>query len=120
MIQLSNLYAAHDNERIHRLVEDNTQWRIRYEQLELHTKELTEGTVDTDRHRLQINVLRERIVKQEHQLAQLQIAKSSTLAASVDDVKFKEYVQRLVAYVNISNPSTMTSLANLFNASWII
>lgn len=90
---------AHDNERIHRLVEDNTQWRIRYEQLELHTKELTEGTVDTDRHRLQINVLRERIVKQEHQLAQLQIAKSSTLAASVDDVKFKEYVQRLVALV---------------------
>lgn len=77
-------------------MEENTQWRIRYEQLEMHMRELTEETIDTDRHRLQINVLRERIVKQEQQLAQLQLARSPTAMTNVDDVKLKEYIQRLV------------------------
>ena len=95
-------------------MEENTQWRIRFEQLELHVKELTSETVDTDRHRLQINVLRERIVKQEQQLAQLQLAKSSTAANIVDDVKLKEYVQRLVTYVN---SISINPAINLFIAS---
>lgn len=109
------LITANDNERIHRLVEENTQWRIRFETLERQLREMTEEETNTDRHRLQIAVLRDRVKKQEHQIAQLMLVphgghnKSANSSSSmIDDssirseffsqifIKLKENVQRLI------------------------
>ncbi len=109
---------ANDNERIHRLVEENTQWRIRFEGLEQRLREMSEEDTNTDRHRLQISVLQERIVKQEQQLQQLQFRKSPTPQNSVNqslnesvitkisnvksiETKLRENIQRLVKSVSL-------------------
>lgn len=99
---------AHDNERIHRLVEENTHWRLRFENLE---REFNEET-NTDRHRLQIAVLKERVAKQEKEIAHLQLASpnkttSTTKSSGTEivvpadtfnqlQIKLKEHVQRLI------------------------
>jgi hypothetical protein len=112
------LSLANDNERIHRLVEENTHWRIRFEGLEQRMREMEEQAeeeTNTDRHRLQISVLQERIKKQEEQIVQLQLDKSGSTAAhnnstTSEDVvakvntfntvesKLRENIQRLVKY----------------------
>jgi hypothetical protein len=63
---------ANDNERMHRLIEENTQWRNRFEMLEHRLREMSDDESSTDRHRLQISVLQDRLKKQEEQIAQLE------------------------------------------------
>jgi hypothetical protein len=63
---------ANDNERMHRLIEENTQWRNRFEILEHRLREMSDDESSTDRHRLQISVLQDRLKKQEEQIAQLE------------------------------------------------
>lgn len=105
---------ANDNERIHRLVEENTQWRIRFERLEQQMRELSEEETNTDRHRLQISVLQERIRKQEQQLAQLQLHKTPSNStnnslmsedviekignSNMVETKLRENIQRLAKW----------------------
>lgn len=86
---------ANDNERIHRLVEENTQWRIRFEQLEQRMKDLSEEETNTDRHRLQISVLQERIRKQEQHLAQLQLRKSPTPSSSMNHSLSEDVIEKI-------------------------
>ena len=108
-------FKALDNERIHRLVEENTQWRLRFENLEREFQE----EANTDRHRLQITVLQERVKKQEKQIAQLQLAKPTAAAAAAPgqlvvssepfnqlQVKLKEHVQRLINLVQMPTKSS--------------
>ena len=98
-------FKANDNERIHRLVEENTQWRIRFEGLEHQLREISEEETNTDRHRLQISVLQERIRKQEQQIVEMQLNQSSSnqsrdenAMAKISNVnmKLQENLQRLV------------------------
>lgn len=103
-------FKANDNERIHRLVEENTQWRIRFEGLEHQLRELSKEQTDTDRHRLQIAVLQERIRKQEQEMKELKSVKSTAnqsaelnedVIAKISnfrtiEMKVRENVQRLV------------------------
>ena len=111
--------AANDNERIHRLVEENTQWRIRFEGLEQRLREMSEEDTNTDRHRLQISVLQERVIKQEQQLAQLQLrptpqssvnqSLNESVIAKISHVKsietkLRENIQRLVKSVSLFFP----------------
>ncbi len=101
-------FKANDNERIHRLVEENTQWRIRFEGLEHQLREISEEETNTDRHRLQISVLQERIRKQEQQIVEMQLKarpkspanqpRGEELMAKISKVnmKMQENLQRLV------------------------
>ncbi|XP_057381408.1 centrosomal protein of 290 kDa-like [Daphnia carinata] len=113
-------FKANDNERIHRLVEENTQWRIRFEGLERQLRELSEEQTDTNRHRLQISVLQERIRKQEQQISEMEskpVIKSTpneSVELSEDDkmnniktieIKLRENIQRLVNLVQIPRRS---------------
>ena len=116
--------AANDNERIHRLVEENTQWRIRFEGLEQRLREMSEEDTNTDRHRLQISVLQERVIKQEQQLAQLQLrptpqssvnqSLNESVIAKISHVKsietkLRENIQRLVKSVSLFSFSLLSS-----------
>ena len=98
-------FKANDNERIHRLVEENTQWRIRFEGLEHQLREISEEETNTDRHRLQISVLQERIRKQEQQIVEMQFNQSSSNQSRDENamtkisnvnMKLQENLQRLV------------------------
>lgn len=109
--------TAHDTERIHRLVEDNTQWRIRFEALERQLREASEDETNTNRHRLQISVLQDRIRKQDQQIAQLLLLPSgsnkSANSTMSDEMiiktdffnqivtKLKENIQRLIKYASL-------------------
>ncbi|KAI9553228.1 hypothetical protein GHT06_021124 [Daphnia sinensis] len=116
-------FKANDNERIHRLVEENTQWRIRFEGLEHQLRELSEEQTDTNRHRLQISVLQERIRKQEKQIEEMEFkpvveSTSSQSAELSEDViakmsnfktiemKLRENIQRLVNLVQLPRRSS--------------
>lgn len=77
-------------------------------------RELSEEETNTDRHRLQISVLQERIRKQEQQLAQLQLRKSPTNStnnsmmsedviekinnSNMVEIKLRENIQRLAKW----------------------
>jgi DNA repair exonuclease SbcCD ATPase subunit len=101
-------FKANDNERIHRLVEENTQWRIRFEGLEHQLREISEEETNTDRHRLQISVLKERCRKQEQQIVEMQLnarpkspanqPSSEEFMSKISNVnmKLQENLQRLV------------------------
>lgn len=96
-------------------MEDNTQWRIRFEALERQLREASEDETNTNRHRLQISVLQDRIRKQDQQIAQLLLLpsgsnKSANSTMSSDEMiiktdffnqivtKLKENIQRLIKY----------------------
>ncbi|KZS07494.1 Uncharacterized protein APZ42_028577 [Daphnia magna] len=115
-------FKANDNERIHRLVEENTQWRIRFEGLEHQLRELSEEQTDTNRHRLQISVLQERIRKQEQQIAEMKlkpvVESTSNQSAELSEdviakisyvktieIKLRENIQRLVNLVQVPRRS---------------
>ncbi len=68
-------FSANDNERMHRLIEENVQWRNRAEDLEQRLQDLSsvDSEVDADRHRLQISVLQERLKEQEDRNTELQL-----------------------------------------------
>lgn len=74
------------------------QWRIRFEGLEQRLREFSEEETNTDRHRLQISVLQERIIKQEQQMAQL--SKSPTPPMSVNQ-SFSEEFKAKICHVKI-------------------
>lgn len=111
---------ANDNERIRLLVQENTQWRLRFEGLEDRLREMersSEDTADVNRHRLQVAVYQEKIRKQEALISQLQLQRktptpqtstnpSTNVSLSEDaiakfqllnsiEVKLRENVQRL-------------------------
>lgn len=60
---------------MHRLIEENVQWRNRAEDLEQRLQDLSsvDSEVDADRHRLQISVLQERLKEQEDRNTELQL-----------------------------------------------
>jgi len=84
-------------------VEENTHWRIRFEGLEQRMREMEEQAeeeTNTDRHRLQISVLQERIKKQEEQIIQMQLDNKSGSTATHNNSTTSEDV---IAKINTFN-----------------
>ncbi len=66
-------------------------------------EEQAEEETNTDRHRLQISVLQERINKQEEQIVQLQLDKSGSTAAHNNSTTSEDVVAKVNTFITVES-----------------